>query len=164
MIEIRLAQVSDAPKLKRLTHIFNEGDSNTIEGISESLASNTMEIVCVANDKEKLVGFCCGQIQASMCYQYSYAVITELYVTDECRRQGIGRRLLIATESEFNKRGVTHFHIATGDDNTAALALYQSCGYEGTSVMLEKDMKANADKALVVPVKSAASLMPHICR
>ena len=60
---------------------------------------------------------------------------------EEYRRKGIGRRLLIATENEFNKRGIVHFHVSTGDDNIAALALYRSCGYEGTSIMLEKSGK-----------------------
>ena len=38
----------------------------------------------------------------------------------------------------FNERGVTRFHVSTGEDNTAALALYRSLGYDGTSIMLEK--------------------------
>jgi len=147
MVEIRLAYLTDAQELQRLTNIFNEGESNTVEGIEESLRKNKQEIVCVAADGDKLVGFCCGQLQISMCYAYDYAVITEFYVSDEYRRQGVGRRLLVTLEAEFNKRGVTHFHIATDDANVAALALYHSCGYEGTSIMLEKDMKAN-----VVPV------------
>ena len=142
MVEIRLAYLTDAQELQRLTNIFNEGESNTVEGIEESLRKNKQEIVCVAADGDKLVGFCCGQIQISMCYAYDYAVITEFYVSDEHRRQGVGRRLLMATEEKFNERGVIHFHVATSNDNHAALALYHSCGYEGTSIMLEKEMKS----------------------
>jgi ribosomal protein S18 acetylase RimI-like enzyme len=126
MIEIRLAQASDAHELKKLNDIFNEGEGNSAEGIEASLRTNTQEIVCVAADENKLAGFCCGQIQVSMCYTYEYAVITEFFVLDEYRRQGIGKRLFMAAEAEFNKRGVIHFHISTGDDNTAALALYRS--------------------------------------
>jgi len=142
MVEIRLAYLTDAQELQRLTNIFNEGESNTIEGIEESLRNNKQEIVCVAVDGNKLVGFCCGQLQISMCYAYDYAVITEFYVSDEYRQQGVGRRLLMATEEKFNERGVTHFHVATSNDNHAALALYRSCGYGDTSIMLEKEMKS----------------------
>ena len=138
MIDIRLAVTSDAADLKRLNDIFNKGESNTVEGIEESLKNNRQEIVCVAADGDKLIGFCCGQIQTSMCYSYDYAVITEFFILDEYRRQGIGKRLFKATENEFNKLGITHFHVSTGEDNTAALALYRSLGYEGTSIMLEK--------------------------
>ena len=127
MVEIRLAQVSDAPELKKLNDIFNGNDNNSVEGIAKSLETNDMEIVCVVADGDKLIGFCCGQIQKSMCYSYDYAVITEFFIDEEYRRQGIGKRLLLATECEFNQRGVTHFHVSTGGDNMAALALYHSC-------------------------------------
>jgi ribosomal protein S18 acetylase RimI-like enzyme len=66
-------------------------------------------------------------------------VITEFFVLEEYRRQGIGRRLLEAAEAELSKRGITHFHLSTDESNAAALALYRSVGYELTSVMLEKD-------------------------
>jgi len=138
-VGIRLAIVSDAPELKKLNDLFNGDDSNSVEGIEKSLKNNRQEVVFVAEKGNILVGYCCGQIQSSMCYSYEYAVITEFYVMDEYRRQGIGRQLLVAIEREFNKRNITHFHLSTGDDNTAALALYRSCGYEGTSIMLEKD-------------------------
>jgi len=109
-----------------------------MEGVEASLKSNTQEIVCVAADKDKLVGFCCGQIQVSMCYEYDYAVITECYISDDYRRQGIGKRLITATEAEFNKRGVTLFQVTTVNANAAALALCRSCGYRGSSIMHEK--------------------------
>jgi GrpB-like predicted nucleotidyltransferase (UPF0157 family)/GNAT superfamily N-acetyltransferase len=138
-VDIRLAVISDAPEFKKLNDLFNGDDSNSVEGIEKSLENNKQEIALVAGKGYTLVGYCCGQIQSSMCYSYDYAVITEFYVMDEYRRQGIGRRLLMAIEVEFNKRNITHFHLSTGDDNVAALALYRSCGYEGTSIMLEKD-------------------------
>jgi len=154
MIQIRLAQASDAPELKKLNDLFNEDGYNTIKAIEESsnsegcstvemieksLKKNKQEIVCVAAEGDKLVGFCCGQFQSSMCYSYDYAVITESYVIGEYRSQGIGRQLLTLTETEFSKRGVTHFHVSTNNDNKAALQLLHSCGYVDTSIMLEKD-------------------------
>jgi ribosomal protein S18 acetylase RimI-like enzyme len=57
------------------------------------------------------------------------------------RRRGIGGRLLAGIENECKKRGITHFHLSTEADNTAALALYRSRGYVQTSVMLEKDIQ-----------------------
>jgi len=138
-VDIRLAIISDALELKKLNDLFNGDGSNSVDGIEKSLEKNKQEIVLVAGKGNILVGYCCGQIQSSMCYSYEYAVITEFYIMDEYRRQGIGRQLLVAIEREFNKRNITHFHLSTGDDNTAALALYRSCGYGSTSIMLEKD-------------------------
>ena len=138
MIDIRLAKISDVLELLRLTSIYTDGNCNTMEGIEVSLKSNTQEIVCVAADGDKLVGFCCGQIQMSMCYEYDYVVISECYISDDYRRQGIGKRLITATEVEFNKRGITLFQVATVNANAAALALCRSCGYRDSSIMFEK--------------------------
>ena len=138
-VNIRKAIMSDAAELKKLNDLFNGDGSNSVEGIEKSLENNKQEIVLVAGNGNMLAGYCCGQIQSSMCYSYDYAVITEFFIMDEYRRQGIGKQLLVAIEHEFNKRNITHFHLSTGDDNTAALALYRSCGYDGTSIMLEKD-------------------------
>ena len=137
-IKIRQAKSTDAVALKMLNDQFNGENSNTTESITASLKNNNREIVCVAEADGTLVGFCCGQIQTSMCYDYEYAVITEFFVTENHRRQGIGKQLLTATEKALNKKGITHFHLSTEGENTAALALYHACGYTKTSVMLEK--------------------------
>ena len=62
MIDICLAKSSDSPELKKLNDLFNGDGNNTIEAIEESLKGNGQELVCVAADGDKLVGFCCGQI------------------------------------------------------------------------------------------------------
>jgi len=141
MIDIRLADSADAPELKKLNDLFNGDGNNTAEAIEESLAKNGQEVVCVAVDGDRLVGFCCGQILKSMCYSYLFAEITELYVIAECRRQGIGRQLLRLTENELSKCGANHFHILTGSDNFIAQALYHACGYGDTSeILLDKSL------------------------
>jgi ribosomal protein S18 acetylase RimI-like enzyme len=141
MIEIRLAISLDAPELNKLNALFNGDGNNTVGAIEDSLKENGREIVYVAADGNKLVGFCCGQIMKSMCYSYKYAEITELYVTAEYRRQGVGRLLFCAMENELGKRGARHLHVLTGSGNLIAQALYRSCGYRETSEMLfDKNM------------------------
>jgi len=139
MINYRIAGINDAPELKRLNDLFNGEDCNTLEDIAESLKHNEREIACVAANGSNLVGFCCGQFFRSMCYPINCAEITELFVMDGYRRQGIGKSLLQFTEDILIKRGVRHFHILTGDKNTAAQALYRSRGYADTSeILLDK--------------------------
>ena len=133
---IRLANNSDAPELKILNDLFNGEGCNTVEEIEDSLLRNEQEIICVADDGNKLVGFCCGQVMKSMCYSYKYGEITELFVLEQYRRQGIGRHLLRATENELNKCGVNHLHVLTGNENAAAQTLYSLCGYIKTSEIL----------------------------
>ena len=137
---IRLASYSDASELKRLNDLFNGEGCNTVKAIEESIKKNEQEIICVADDGNKLVGVCCGQILKSMCYAAKYGEITEIYVEEEYRRQGIGRKLLITTESELSERGVKHFHILTGEENITAQTLYNSCGYaKTTKILFDKD-------------------------
>ena len=145
MIDFRTAQLSDAPELKKLNDLFNGEGCSTLEEIEESLKQNEQEIVCVAADGDKLVGFCCAQFLKSMCYPYDCAEITELYVMDEYRRQGIGKSLLQFTEAILIKREVKHLHILTGNENAVAQALYRSCGYTDTSeILLEKNTDLGA--------------------
>ena len=142
MIHIRIAQCADAQELQKLNDLFNGKNSNTLAAIRESLQTNTNEIVCVAADQDQLVGFCCGQIGKSMCYPILYAEITELFVVDACRRQGVGKQLMHFMESELAKRGVRHLHILTYKDNCAAQSLYGSLGYVVTSeILLDKSWR-----------------------
>jgi len=136
MSVIRLALNSDAPELEKLNGLFNGKNSNTLAAIRTSLETNAKEMVCVAVDGDRLAGFCCGQICMSMCYSAPYAEITDLFVLDTCRRQGIGRSLLKFMECELAKLGVGHLHILTYKDNNAARSLYRSLGYAETMEML----------------------------
>jgi len=140
MVHIRLASGADARELQRLNDLFNGINANTFATIRESLETNVKEVVCVAVCKDGLSGFCCAQINASMCYPAPYAEITELFVLKERRRQGIGRLLLKYMESELAKRGVSHLHILTRKDNFAARSLYRSSGFvETPEMLLDKD-------------------------
>jgi ribosomal protein S18 acetylase RimI-like enzyme len=139
MISIRLAKSTDAPELARINDLFNGEGSNTACAIEESLKQNQEEIVCVAVEGSELVGYCCGKKVITMRYHYESGDVTALFVMEEYRRQGIGRRLLAYIESEFHKHGVSHLHICTGIENTIAQTLYRSCGYEDTSeIILDK--------------------------
>jgi ribosomal protein S18 acetylase RimI-like enzyme len=159
MLQVRLAQLSDAPELKKLNDLFNGEDSNTVEAIKKSLGENSQEIVCVAcenNGKaEKLIGFCCGQIINSMCYSISYGDITEFFVMDKYQQQGVGKQLVEFIEIEFSKRGVNHLHHYIGRNNTAMQELYHSMGYldstknsykSSSMIILEKDTDINPNK------------------
>ena len=136
----RLANSLDALELKKLNDFFNGEGCNTVEAIEESLRQNEQEVICVAEKGSMLVGFCCGQIMKSMCYSSKYGEITELFVMEEYRHQGIGRELLRIIENELDKYGVKHLHILTGNDNIAAQMLYISCGYsKAAEILLDKN-------------------------
>jgi ribosomal protein S18 acetylase RimI-like enzyme len=137
MIQTRLAQLSDAPELKKLNDLVNGEGSNTVDAIKNSLEANNQEIICVAaeisENTNKLIGFCSGQIIKSMCYSIYYGDIIEFFVIEEYRCADISKQLVNQMEMEFNKRGITHLHHFTGKENSTAQELFHSLGYVDSS-------------------------------
>ncbi len=75
-----------------------------------------------------------------------------MYGAPTARREGLGRRLLAALETEARALGVRHLVLETGVRQTAALALYGDTGFRpiplygeyrlspDTSICLGKDL------------------------
>lgn len=142
MMHIRLAHVSDASELQKLNDLFNGEGCNTMEAIAESMRRNEQELVVVADEGTRLVGFCCGQILNSMCYDVPSGEITEFFVLETYRRQGIASELISFIETEFKKRGISHFQLLTGNSNKTAQAFYKSQGYtESTELLFCKHLQ-----------------------
>ncbi len=58
---------------------------------------------------------------------WNWLFIKQLWVADEVRRSGIGRRLMLTAEQEACHRGCLHAHCDTFDFQ--ALPFYQALGY-----------------------------------
>jgi ribosomal protein S18 acetylase RimI-like enzyme len=69
-----------------------------------------------------------------------YALMFDLYVRPEARRAGIGRNLVEAMRKSLQALGVTRLRIVGLSNNVAALALYQSCGFQPYEVTLEQSL------------------------
>jgi ribosomal protein S18 acetylase RimI-like enzyme len=57
------------------------------------------------------------------------AYLEELYVAPERRGRGIGRALLEETMKAARKLGATRIELGTSEADTAAISLYESCGF-----------------------------------
>ncbi len=128
-ITYRVAELKDAQELKLLNDDFNGENSNSVEGIREALTCGNAETVFVAEAEERLVGFCCGQQLRSICYSVSYTEITELYVEEPLRKQGIGKGLICFAEDWYRQRGIHDFQLFTGSENLNAQKFYKGIGY-----------------------------------
>lgn len=127
---IRLAASDDAEQLLLLNEHFNGKNETDLDKIKDSLKHNQSEIVVVAEDTDTLVGFVCVQIKNSFCYRDVSAEITEVFVEEPFRRQGIASRMLSFAERYCAAHFPLHkFELLTGDDNLHAQALYRSLGY-----------------------------------
>ncbi len=125
----RTASINDATELMRLNDAFNGDNANTVEGIELGLSRTDAETVFVAEADGRLLGFLCGQLLKSICYSVFYVEITELFVDEGSRRQGIGEGLMRFAEDFYLKQGIHDFQLFTGRNNTIAQAFYEHMGY-----------------------------------
>ena len=58
--------------------------------------------------------------------------LAELYVVPELRGHGHGRALLEAVLGHARDRGANYIDLGTSEDDVAARALYESCGFRRT--------------------------------
>ncbi|WP_410769471.1 GNAT family N-acetyltransferase [Fontibacillus sp. BL9] len=124
---VRVAVKEDIPSLVELNYQFN-GVQRREEDVETDLL-NKRETIVVAVLEEKIVGFSCGQIYKSFCYAEHQAEITEMYVQEAARRNGLAVMMIELLEELFKNSGVKHIKILTGLENTKAIKTYEKAGY-----------------------------------
>jgi GNAT superfamily N-acetyltransferase len=78
---------------------------------------------------EHPVGYVVLTVSFSFEYRGCDAYIDELYIAEEHRGQGIGRRAMEFVETVARELGVNAMHLEVSRDNEAALELYRHIGY-----------------------------------
>ena len=132
-IPVRIAEVADAAEIARLLHDFNTEFSDPSPGVAV-LTENARRLLA-AGEIEVLLGGAGPDGIAMVRYRPSVwsgaldAYLEELYVAPALRRRGIGRALLAATMAAAREAGATRIDLGTGETDTAARALYESCGF-----------------------------------
>lgn len=131
--EIRRAGVEDAADAARLLHDFNvEYDDPTppvpvlAERLGELLAEEAIVVLLAGGPPA--VGLALFRLRPSLWSNAEDVYLEELYVAPEHRRKGYGRALLQAAIDAARQAGATHFELTTGEDDTEARSLYESCG------------------------------------
>ena len=125
--KIRNAAPEDVDALKQLNYEFNDvivTNDNIVEGIKKG-----DEIIVVATVNNLPIAFACAKITKSICYNYKDAEITEVFVRDNYRKQGIAKSMIKFIEDIFEENKANHIGISTGTKNFAAQDLYKDCGY-----------------------------------
>lgn len=136
---IRLASLSDASVLVRLNWEFNEVLMPLEE--TEHRLKQSGEIVAIAYLGDDPVGFACAQSFQSFCYRELVGEITEMYIQERARRQGLAGMLLFFLEDQLIARGVKTVKVLTGHDNHQAVGVYEKSGYKREDeVLLEKEL------------------------
>ena len=128
---IRIATVNDAEQLNILNNEFNGEGETSIANIRNSLMHNKQEVVIVADEDNRLVGFVCVQLKKSFCYDDYMPEITEVYVKPTYRKRGVASEMIIFAETYCSKYYPLHkYELLTGQENFVAQSVYNKLGYE----------------------------------
>ncbi len=138
MGRVRRAEVTDAAEIARLLHDFNTEFSDPtpeVEALTERirrlLEDGEVTVLLAGEGPDGLALF---RLRPSLWVEGLDAYLEELYVVPRRRGKGIGRALLERAMQAAREAGAIRIDLGTGETDTAARALYESCGftnYEG---------------------------------
>ena len=137
---IRVVTEVDIEGLARLNSIFNDVDE-TAEAIWRRLDDpKCAEIPIVAVTENQVVGFAGLRIVPNIFYPGAHAEITELFVEEPHRRQGIASAPMRYAEEIARSRSAKEIVLHIGEDNQAARKFYAAIGYEEWELVLGREL------------------------
>jgi ribosomal protein S18 acetylase RimI-like enzyme len=138
MVLLRDVRSGDAEALSQLITEFTHL-STTPAQIRQRLArSQSIEHPIVAELAGQVVGFASLRLVNYLGEDAPYAEISELFVSEPYRRQGIARALMTELEVRARAAGASGMAVLTAADNNTAVALYRAMGFQEFSIALQK--------------------------
>jgi ribosomal protein S18 acetylase RimI-like enzyme len=92
--------------------------------VLDSLKDGGVHLVALSNDE--VVGWCDLRLKTTVTQRH--CAVLGMGIVAEHRHRGLGRRLLLETLARA--RGLRRIELVVRADNSAAIALYRSCGFE----------------------------------
>lgn len=124
----RAATLLDVPAISRL-HGVLFSPPWTEAGVAGLMShAGSAAFVVDAGPEDGISGFILGRVAADE------AEILSLGVAATARRQGIGRRLVVALATEVHRRGSCRLYLEVSPSNAPAVALYESLGFASLGV------------------------------
>jgi len=133
---VRMARATDAAGLARLVTEFRDylamsepAGTALAEALPRCLADPSSEFLVAENAGRELVGFVQLRLRSSLWYGLE-AEVEDLFVAAAARGGGVGRRLIAFAIERARARGCTRIGLTTNENNQAAVALYESVGFD----------------------------------
>ena len=92
------------------------------------LLTDYNSIALVAKTNIDIAGFIISQVEIENNTVYGH--IITINVAPAYRRKGIASKMLKETEEILKQKSIRECHLEVREDNSAALKLYQNCGYD----------------------------------
>jgi len=131
------ANKTDAEAVIKLSFLLNEDDNTKThkgikEVVSEALKNN---LVWVAKNGDEVVGYVLCELFGGKQSNFPNSIfISELYVADPFRKQGVGRQLVkLVLSNKFSKK-YTYFSITHDPEARFLTGFYKSLGFEEAGV------------------------------
>jgi ribosomal protein S18 acetylase RimI-like enzyme len=131
---VRRAGPEDAEDIGRLLHDFNSeygdftpGPGQLARRIGDLLEAGEVTVVLAGDGPD---GLALMRFRPSLWTETLDCYLEELYVVPDKRGRGIGRALMEAAMDLARAEGAAHMDLGTGEDDTAARALYEKLGFD----------------------------------
>jgi ribosomal protein S18 acetylase RimI-like enzyme len=141
---IRPATVDDLPALEALWREFyaevpepDYVDVDLDEEVKEIAAMVRDEIALLAEDDGSLVGFALAELSHPR-----LGFLTDLYVKESHRQQGLAAELVRETAARLRERGATHLRLEVLESNADARAIYERWGFRTAELKLDVELDA----------------------
>ena len=96
----------------------------TYENLAEELNNDTAYFFVALDEDEEVIGYTGVSVVADSCF------VNNIAVYPACRRQGVGTALMKIAIMTADARGTDFISLEVRESNFAAIALYQSLGFE----------------------------------
>lgn len=104
-------------------------------GLALMLEEPARRVVLVAERARAVVGMVSVQLVVSTAEGAPSGWLEDLVVTEEARRGGVGRALLLAAERWARSRGATRLQLLADEGNAPALRFYRRMEWAGTKLV-----------------------------
>jgi ribosomal protein S18 acetylase RimI-like enzyme len=132
-MSVRRAGPADVDAIGRLLHDFNTeygdvtpGPHRLAERMRQLLAAGETAVLLAGSGPD---GLAVLRFRPAIWTEGLECYLAELYVVADRRGRGLGRALMEAALELARSKGADHIDLGTGEDDTAARALYESLGF-----------------------------------
>lgn len=100
-----------------------------MDAIHMTLKPNSSSRIIIAEEENELFGFAFLNIGVSLRVGGTYLWLNELYVHNNYRKKGIGKKLLLYIIHFAEREGVRSIELETGVNNSVTKHIYNSLGF-----------------------------------